>query len=73
MRPDMTKSPIKEYREKHGLSLDGFAAKIAADLNKSTVSRWERQGVPAERVIDIERATGIPRERLRPDLYEAAE
>jgi len=28
---------------------------------------WRR--VPAERLIQIERITGIPRERLRPDLF----
>jgi DNA-binding transcriptional regulator YdaS (Cro superfamily) len=25
--------------------------------------------LPAERVLDIERVTGIPRHELRPDLY----
>ena len=34
------------------------------------VSKMCRTGrVPAERVIDIERATGVKRHELRPDLY----
>ena len=38
-------------------------------LNKSTVTRWADNGVPADRVIDLEQATGIPRQAIRPDLY----
>lgn len=29
--------------------------------------------VPAERVLDIERLTGVPRNELRPDLYPEEE
>jgi DNA-binding transcriptional regulator YdaS (Cro superfamily) len=36
-------------------------------ISKQAVSMWGR--IPAERVIAIEAATGIPREELRPDLY----
>lgn len=41
-------------------------------ITRSTVWEWFRDGgrVPAERVVEVERLTGIPRERLRPDLYE---
>lgn len=39
----------------------------ALGITHSAVSQWRK--VPAERVIDVERATGIPREKLRPDLY----
>lgn len=33
---------------------------------------WQWRRIPAERVVEVERATGIPRQELRPDLYEAA-
>lgn len=39
----------------------------ALGVKHQTFYSWRR--VPAERVIDIERLTGISRHRLRPDLY----
>jgi DNA-binding transcriptional regulator YdaS (Cro superfamily) len=33
----------------------------------SAISQWKR--VPAERVLSVERATGVSRQKLRPDLY----
>lgn len=40
----------------------------ALDLGPAAVSAWPR--VPAERLLDVERITGHPRELLRPDLYD---
>ena len=40
----------------------------------SSVVRWRQRGrVPADRVVAIEVATGVPRHRLRPDLYGQAD
>jgi DNA-binding transcriptional regulator YdaS (Cro superfamily) len=39
-------------------------------VNRSTLTRWAENGVPAERVVEVERVTGIPREQLRPDLFQ---
>ena len=36
-------------------------------LTRSAIYQWKGR-IPAERVMDIEEATGIPRTRLRPDL-----
>jgi TorA maturation chaperone TorD len=36
-------------------------------ISQPSVSNWSR--IPAERVLAVESATGIPRSRLRPDLY----
>ena len=36
-------------------------------ISQPSVSSWDK--VPAERVLAVEAATGIPRVRLRPDLY----
>jgi DNA-binding transcriptional regulator YdaS (Cro superfamily) len=38
-------------------------------LTRSALYQWKRR-IPAERVMDIERETGIDRTRLRPDLYK---
>jgi len=37
-------------------------------IKVQSIQQWDR--IPAERVIDIERVTGVPRQELRPDLYE---
>lgn len=39
----------------------------ALGITHGAVSQWDR--VPAERVVEVERVTGIPREQLRPDLF----
>lgn len=47
----------------------GLRVAIARDLKitHGAISQWKR--VPAERVLDVERITSIPRHELRPDLY----
>lgn len=38
------------------------------------LSKWVERGyIPAESVIAIEKATGIPRHQLRPDVYPPSE
>jgi TorA maturation chaperone TorD len=39
-------------------------------IAQPSVSNWDR--IPAERVLSVEAATGVPRMRLRPDLYGEA-
>lgn len=50
-------------REKRGL-----LAKVAHGLGitRAAVVKWDK--VPAERLPEIERITGIPRQKLRPDI-----
>lgn len=33
------------------------------------VTNWKKRGVPADRVLTIEKATGVKRYELRPDIY----
>lgn len=47
--------------------MDAFQA--ALGVARRTVFLWKQSGIPAERVPEIEAATGIPRQRLRPDLW----
>lgn len=51
----------------------GRAQELAMGLgiSPSAISQWDR--IPAERALDVERLTGIPRHDLRPDLYPASE
>jgi len=41
---------------------------IGRPITSQGVSAWRR--VPAERVVDVERVTKVPRHELRRDLYD---
>jgi len=47
----------------------GGTAPLAAALGIKAPSIYSWRRVPAERVLDVERITGISRRKLRPDLY----
>jgi hypothetical protein len=51
------------------IAVVGGRVELARDLgiNYRAVLSWRR--VPAERLVQVERITGIPRQRLRPDLF----
>ena len=51
----------------------GMLAKVARELgfSRAAVCMWPT--VPAERLVEIERITGIPRQELRPDIFAPAE
>jgi DNA-binding transcriptional regulator YdaS (Cro superfamily) len=54
----------------------GGCTQVARKLNLplQTVHSWGlRNKVPAERVLEIERATGVPRHDIRPDIYPLSE
>ena len=40
----------------------------AIGISYQSIQSWKK--IPAARIIDVEEATGISRELLRPDLYE---
>lgn len=62
----LTKSPKERAVEASG-GVSRLAEAIG--VTRSAVSQWPR--VPAERVIDVERISGVPRHELRPDIYPA--
>jgi hypothetical protein len=47
----------------------GSARRLAAKLGVSQQAVQQLERIPAERVIEVERLTLVPRERLRPDLH----
>lgn len=57
---------LTEYLKAHR----GEARKLAAHLGlaPSTISQWKN--IPPEHLRGVEDFTGIPRQELRPDLYE---
>lgn len=50
----------------------GRRSKLAAEIGitHGAISQWDR--VPSERVLDVERITGISRHELRPDIFGPA-
>lgn len=42
---------------------------MAVGVTKMAVSLWRKNGVPADRVLQIHNATGVTPHELRPDLY----
>ena len=58
------------YALKLAIERAGGAAALGRELGISTqaVSQWGGQ-VPSNRVIEVERVTGVNRRLLRPDLY----
>ncbi len=54
------------------IEIAGSARALAKILNVTpmAVSQWKDRGVPAERAVSIEQATGVSRKLLRPDIFE---
>jgi len=59
------KNPIVDEAAKAVGGIRQLADKLA--ITYQAVRKWRQ--IPVERVFDVERATGIPRERLRPDIF----
>lgn len=62
MKPD-----LKLVFAEHGYRPADVARKC--DVDKSTVTHWINRGVPLVRVFQIEKETGIPRWKLRPEFF----
>jgi DNA-binding transcriptional regulator YdaS (Cro superfamily) len=58
---------FKNLLKERGITQAALARMLG--VNKSSVTLWSLGEVPAKRAIEIERATGIPRSKLRPDLW----
>lgn len=64
----MSKSPLTQAIENIGSST-ALAKKLG--IKPQAISQWRR--VPALRVLEVEKATGVSRHDLRPDLYPREE
>jgi DNA-binding transcriptional regulator YdaS (Cro superfamily) len=56
---------IKQIAQKAG---GVVAMSKALGLSRGAVSQWKK--VPLDRVVDVERITGISRRSLRPDVFD---
>lgn len=65
-------SPIKQFRQSAGLSLEAFGERFNPPYHKTSILRWEREGVPTDlnTILEIERVTGIPRVQLAPKFFD---
>lgn len=59
------KTPLERAKEAAGGP--GGLARALGGITPQAISQWRR--VPAERVLEIERVTMVPRHELRPDIY----
>lgn len=41
----------------------------ALGVSPQAIHKWKGTRIPAERVLDFERVTGVSRHRVRPDIY----
>lgn len=60
---------LYHHLRKRGMKPAELAA--ALGVNKGNVSHWNRYRVPEARLPDVVRVTGIPADKLRPDLAPA--
>lgn len=63
----MSRDALMKAVQKLG-SQRALAVEIGA--SQQNISCWLRSKLPAERVICVEKATGVPRSELRPDLFK---
>lgn len=61
------RSPLAAFRLRENKRQAEVAE--ALGVSSSALCKWERNRIPAERVLHVEKVTGIPRWVLRPDLY----
>jgi DNA-binding transcriptional regulator YdaS (Cro superfamily) len=59
----------KEKGARLAVNAAGGIRPLARRLGISMAAVWKWTRVPAARIVEVERVTGVPREKLRPDLY----
>lgn len=65
-RPSIVERVISAYG-------GGSALARRIGVSRNAISQWHASGrIPAERVLEIERLTGVSRHDIRPDIYGPA-
>lgn len=63
----MKKTHFQKLLIARGIKQSELARRLG--VNKSTIALWSLRRVPAERVLEVEKITGVARHDLRPDIY----
>ena len=68
----MTKQPIADLRKKKGLTIEAAAELFGVE--RSSIIRWEKGTpmIPLKRLDDAAKIYGVPKKKIRPDIFEAA-
>lgn len=66
----MPKQPMASHRKKKGLTID--AAAELFEVDRTTIIRWEKGEplIPLKRLDDAARIYGVPKKKIRPDIFE---
>ena len=75
LRPDVFGEPgqyahVDDFRHFTEIGLRGLALADTIKMPLAEIARWDK--VPAELVLKVEKATGISRYQLRPDVFGPA-
>lgn len=46
---------------------------LSLGVTPQALTKWKVRGIPAERVLDVERLSGVSRYEIRPDVFGAPE
>ena len=64
-----TSPPLATYMARKGLTDGELATELGVSDELVRLWRNGHRRIPAERVLSIEKATGVSRHDLRPDIY----
>ena len=51
-----------------GTNQAGLAQRVG--VSRQLINKWKTVEVPATHVIKLEKVTGVPREKIRPDVFD---
>jgi DNA-binding transcriptional regulator YdaS (Cro superfamily) len=77
-KPDPFRNRNKEMKRtaiaalQEAIEVAGSQVKLAGKLKikRASVQQWTRaDGCPLDRIVELEKVTGVPREKLAPELF----
>ena len=66
----MSKKPTPKALAALAASQGTSALARTIGVKRQVLEYWLKSGVPASRILQVEEKTGIPRAKIRPDLYQ---